>query len=360
MIIHNKTIYKHADLGGLFEGYIPSGETIDESLPTMTWKGGKIPFAMWQQMSAFFRHTFETKRSESQLRLFYHESMQQWRTGPLPQRFPSGMTTKELSDHPLYESTKAVLMEGGYAQWGTAHHHCEAGAFQSGTDTKDEETTMGLHLTLGDMGKNMHSFHARVVVIVPGTLGPDGKVAKPATSVQYAADILDWFEMPEPLPGWLPLDIQRGALMHALCLPSEAPFPDEWKTMLIDPPPVVATPHRFGQGARDSWLNAPQSYKPHSRHDDDFRWWDEDKEIVTTPASKEPLLDYDEPEPELTEAVIALAEKHGLTYYQMRGILEYWDDESARTPEEEAFAAEAFAFCEQNDYSWNDMAWAVE
>jgi hypothetical protein len=353
MIIHNKTIYKHADLGGLFEGYVPSGELIDESLPTMTWKGGKIPFAMWQQMSAFFRHTFETKRSESQLRLFYHESMQQWRTGPLPQRFPSGMTTKELSDHPLYESTKAVLMEGGYAQWGTAHHHCEAGAFQSGTDTKDEETTMGLHLTLGDMGKTMHSFHARVVVIVPGTLGPDGKVAKPATSVQYAADILDWFEMPEPLPDWLPVEIQRGALMHALCVPADAVFPEEWKTMLIDQPRKVVTPPRFGYGeSKRSWLNDPVVPQHSWRRDvEDADWWREDP---ATPAQGDPDTNA------FLSGLNDLAEKHGITFYQMKGMFDHWHDDYPCTPGEEKFMTEAITLGEQHNLGWNDISWALE
>jgi hypothetical protein len=273
MKLHNKQLFTHTLLsGGLFEGYVPATEPVEESLPTMAWKGGKIPFAMWQQMSSFFRHCYNEAKSESQLRLFYNEALQQWRVGPLPQKFPSGMVTKELPNHESYDSAKAALMSGGFEEKGTGHHHCSAGAFQSSTDTKDEESSTGLHLTLGDMHKPVHSFHARVVVMVPGALSSEGKVVRAAQSVQYEADVLDWFEMPEALPAWLPADLQREALLHALCCPSDVGFPPEWLDMLIKEPvrpPVKHAPP------------APSGFQQPSIASTPYKRWEQDREYDT-------------------------------------------------------------------------------
>lgn len=336
MIIHNNTVYEAASLGGgLFTGFVPKAD-ISQGLPTMKWNGGKISYQQWCQMLAFFRHTNENGNSESQVRLFYNESLQHWRIGPLPQRFPSGMTTKELPAHEDYERRKSALMDGGFDQMGTSHHHCSAGAFQSGTDSSDEGKSCGLHITVGDMGKEMHSLHLRVVVLVPGSLDENGKVTRAAASVQYDADPLDWFAFPADttLPEWFPKELQRQALLHALCVntnDSEG-FPPDWKATLIEAPKHTTQPHPFMQQGWRGATYTPNNHKPvgfangmaAKTGDDDYdadwdKYWEEqaaaDTKPVTVDEIEEAELD------EVFEEIHELRQKHGISYMQAKAVL---------------------------------------
>lgn len=151
------------------------------------------------------------------------------------------MTTKELPDDPSYESQVNEQMAGGFIKFGTVHHHCSAGAFQSGTDSADEKE-MGVHITVGNIGSERHSIHARVSLTIPGTLGADGKFLTVARHAYYHAVLGDWFDVAEASPCF-PEEIRDQITKWILGTPEgETTFPAQWATNLIKEPVKVWEP----------------------------------------------------------------------------------------------------------------------
>jgi hypothetical protein len=172
------------------------------------------------------------------------------------------MTAKELSDNEDYANQLNTQMAGGsWIKFGTVHHHCSAGAFQSGTDSADE-TEMGIHITLGNIGGPRHSIHGRVSLTIPGTLNADGTTAAKATHAYYSATFSDWFEIPDV---GIPVSdsIREEIAKHILCTPEaeDAKFPAQWAENLIKevPKPVVS---RVGFAAHEheAWHKSEDNY----------------------------------------------------------------------------------------------------
>lgn len=239
LITHQKKTYELRDLGNGFVGHVPSSVTITEGTPGLRWAKGKIPLEIWAQVVAFFQWSYEVSHSETQVRLFYNPDTDSWRVHAFPQKWGTGMTAKELSDTPGYNEQLSSLMEGGYFVFGTVHHHCAAGAFQSGTDSHDEKSVMGIHITVGNIGSAQHSIHGRVSLIIPGS-----GVSDPAKQAFYDAVWADWFNVPGIDPSW-PVEISSALVEWTLKQPSpeDTAFPDIWRDNLIKERPLhVVTP----------------------------------------------------------------------------------------------------------------------
>jgi hypothetical protein len=131
-----------------------------EPAPSCTWLGPRIPNALLRTILAWFH---KHRAGECQGKLFYHPARREWDFEPLPQLTPHGMTTKECPDDPRTAEILGRRGRQGWALNGTVHHHCSISAFQSGTDESDEESSNGLHITIGKLNAPVADWHARYV-----------------------------------------------------------------------------------------------------------------------------------------------------------------------------------------------------
>lgn len=125
--------------------------------PAFLWTGRKMTPLLWQQMLAFFKHTYDTHHAESCCRFLYHAELG-WDIVVFPQNMSAGLSVKDELD----DKVMALRMNAGWQPFGTAHHHCGAEAFQSSTDRTDELGHPGLHVTVGNLDKTPFTVHHRV------------------------------------------------------------------------------------------------------------------------------------------------------------------------------------------------------
>lgn len=263
LIKHKDGIYERRNLGNGFIGDVPSATSIREATPEMRWAGARIPLEVWRQVVAFFQWSQAETKSETQVRLLLNPATGEWKAHAFPQRYGTGMTTKELPDDPSYASQLNEQMANGFVKLGTVHHHCTAGAFQSSVDSADEKE-MGIHVTVGNIGSERHSLHARVSLTIPGTLGSDGKMLTPARHAYYQAVLCDWLEVPEA-PEAFPDEIREKITEWVLGTPTEEghPFPAQWATNLIKeevkvwPQQTHFKPKYFGDGELENDWGTP-------------------------------------------------------------------------------------------------------
>lgn len=164
---HGKLVVKE-DLG-LWEGDVaPILDEADEV--DIRWRGGKIPARILWECLTWFRKVNEKYSSEAQARLGYNPATREWCWTAFPQYVVAGLYSKEIPDDELTDEQRAMRLRatremaaGGFMEAGTIHSHCDAGAFASGTDDKDEITQNGVHITLGEISSEHPEIHGRVV-----------------------------------------------------------------------------------------------------------------------------------------------------------------------------------------------------
>lgn len=227
-LLHNKRLLQSVDTP-MFTGWAEAPDhKIVEGTPKFKWKGAKIPFALWSQIVCFLRWTQEEFGEEAMVTLFYHPANRTWGAWAFPQE-PNGMTVKHLSSHPQYAEDRARF-GAGWVQSGSVHHHCKGTAFQSGTDTTDEQDRDGVHITLGKMEENVLDTHIRQVF--DGVMGD--------------TNMLDWIDVPEYLEN-CPHYLVYGFADYAIRAVRTEEFPDEWKERIYERPktytPVVHQPN---------------------------------------------------------------------------------------------------------------------
>lgn len=139
-------------------------EDYPDTEPVIHWHGKKIPKWLWNGIKSFMTWSYGEFKSEAQIRLFYNEQSEKWRAVAFPQYIGTGMFSEEIKDHENNAGLlKFVAAADGWSEFGTVHHHCTAGAFQSGTDLKDEIDRPGVHITLGHITSATLDVHTRVV-----------------------------------------------------------------------------------------------------------------------------------------------------------------------------------------------------
>jgi hypothetical protein len=214
--------------------------------------GPKISPEMWAEVMAFFEWTQEIEKSESQVRLFLHPT-HGWKAWAFPQKGGTGMTISEIEDHPDRATQRARFADhDGWTYFGTVHHHCTAGAFQSGTDTADEKNQDGLHITVGHMDKEVRDLHCRLYIkghkfepVMNGfwSIGEETE--------RKAADYLDTFGIIPDLDkvARKQMSFSSAKLRANAGLPPVsadiAPFPAEWRANYIIP---VRFTHQYELG----------------------------------------------------------------------------------------------------------------
>lgn len=233
-VVHNGRVHSRFEHRHLV-GYRAEETTIPvvTTLPCLRWQGKKIPIALWREVLAFFKWSYKETRSETQVRIFHNFTTGEWKFHAFPQEKGTGMTTRELPDHPNRAEDEKVFE--GWEVWGTVHHHCAMAAFQSSTDRGNEESQAGLHITVGNMDKLEHDIHSRVTVVLPGELDAKGELVRAAEKVFYDTDLYSWFELPPEMqncPAALRITVLKYYLVTAAA--DDETFPQRWKDNVIE------------------------------------------------------------------------------------------------------------------------------
>lgn len=190
----------------------------------MDYLGPTIPPHVWHQVVSFFRWTYDTMHSESQARLYVNPIKREWRAWAFPQEARTGMTAKELhtTETPEQAAERFRIWgtepSGDWVYFMTAHHHCSAGAFQSGTDMANEKGQDGLHVTVGDMDKASHSLHARFYV----------------SSTEFNVDLSTFWDVGDLVRQQVPSKSWHDCAVYQMTRKMEIPFPDQWKANVIE------------------------------------------------------------------------------------------------------------------------------
>jgi hypothetical protein len=210
---------------GIYRGDIAVHIPEMKRKPNLHFTGTPMPVSLWRQCLGFLKWSYDEHKCESQLRLFYNVETGEWKAEVMPQKISFGMTTQEIEGH----KDRDAILEGLGADFhsiGSIHHHCNAGAFQSGTDYADEIKQNGLHVTVGCFNQPFADFHARISF----------------RRVMYErVRLSQWFEE---------VSIEHMSLEN---LPE---FPEVWKTRMIQ----VAHPNQAMAPQGRSWL--PSDTKP--------------------------------------------------------------------------------------------------
>jgi hypothetical protein len=178
LMVHNGRAFKEQTLGTL-SGWIVEPIEELEKLPPLNYSGVKIPTRLWDRIKNFMLWSYQEFNSEAQLRLYFNENSNRWRAVAFPQYIGTGLYSEEIKDHEDRDKVFELVSESkGWREFGSVHHHCNIGAFQSGTDHKDEKTRPGVHITLGHLDKDVYDIHARTVF----------------RGVTYATDFKQWVD----------------------------------------------------------------------------------------------------------------------------------------------------------------------
>ncbi len=211
---------------------------VQETTAKYEWEGPKMNLpnrAWWDEVMAFFEWTQREHHSEAQVRVYVNATTREWKAWAFPQRGRTGMTTRELEDHPQTAIQRAQFGDQ-WVYYCTIHHHCSGSAFQSSTDTSNEIGQDGIHITIGKVGSQHYDIHARVY---------QSRYHLPAVGLHSFWDVTAIKNsIPAHLKSLLPEDVDARLAAFEMCIPpaAETTFPELWKeNYIIDAPPPVRT-----------------------------------------------------------------------------------------------------------------------
>lgn len=131
----------------------------------------KIPGRIIGQALTFFRKVFERYKSEAYLQLYYSPVLNQYRLWCPKQEVSFAGVDYDRADQFEYtertgqgEKVKEVKQGMNWNMAGTIHSHCDFSAYHSGTDTGDEASFNGIHVTLGHVNRKEFSMCSSVAV----------------------------------------------------------------------------------------------------------------------------------------------------------------------------------------------------
>lgn len=199
---------------------------IKETSASFHYIGPKFTAGMWNEILAFFKWSYAKTHGESQVRLFVHPTLG-WKAWAFPQEASTGLSTTEMPDNPLTKEQRAQFNDEWYL-YGTVHHHCAASAFQSGTDTANERDQEGIHITVGDMGKEVHSLHFRFYY----------------KGCKFQPDMSEFWDVGEQMTvkakemkDTFGIEVSLGTIAErqmSQTSPKDTPFPELWMANLIE------------------------------------------------------------------------------------------------------------------------------
>lgn len=214
-------IVRDVTVDGIVKGsikYSVTGGTSD-----VQWTGPVIAPAVWHQILAFFKDTYERTHSECQVRLYLNLRTREWAAWAYPQRLRSMMTTEEIAGEDATKQREQFKDSEGWQYLGTVHHHCGASAFQSSTDRINEVNQDGLHITVGKIDEKQYDIHARFYL----------------SGAEFIPDLSLFWDVGEVARALLPKEVHDIVARHQMTTPAPAntEFPEQWKANLVEPPP---------------------------------------------------------------------------------------------------------------------------
>jgi hypothetical protein len=137
-----------------------TAETLDQRLlavePYINMNLPKLPQEVIYKALLFFRKVYNKHHAEAIVLLAYNEAQKEYKLFCPKQKVSGGHIDydRDLSERLTTvreneDSDWLALLEDGYTKVGTIHSHCNFQAFHSGTDTGDEASFNGVHITLG-------------------------------------------------------------------------------------------------------------------------------------------------------------------------------------------------------------------
>lgn len=265
MKINGSTVEDDVSIEGLLECKL--SHQIKETKGTVLYTGPKIPPEVWNEVLSFFKWCHTTYKSECQVRLYVSPTQGTWRAWAFPQEAKTGMTARELDNEDARTQRAELNMNPpDWIYFGTVHHHCSAGAFQSGTDEENEKNQDGLHITVGRMDEKKHDLHARFyrkgLKFTPDLswfydVTPSLDAVK--TWMASSPVALDPKINPTLFLGHKDKDDLAKSLM---CEPSVVEFPQAWRENIVEIKPVTPTVTPYVSPGSSSHTHIPSLYSP--------------------------------------------------------------------------------------------------
>lgn len=201
---------------------------IESTTVKFKYEGPKINPEEWKQVLSFFQWTYDTTHSESQVRVFLDPVDNKLVFWAFPQEAKTSMSAREIDNDDKKKQRSELPNAGKLIAFGTVHHHCAAGAFQSSTDYSDEKDVTGIHMTIGKMNDPQYNMHARFC----------------HGGFQLEPDLSQFWPIGE-IAEMVPPEHWDKVARYQMCKkPDKLDFPDQWKTNLIE----VKTVTRYDGG----------------------------------------------------------------------------------------------------------------
>lgn len=236
--VYNKTILTAKQDLGLYSGDIAFVPEEFKGHPRLNWSGSIIDIDQFRIALSFLKWTYDAHHVEGQVRLFYNEFTREWKAVALPQYIGTAAHTDEVEENdPIKSDIIADLLNSGFGQAATGHHHSGMNAFQSGGDKKDELGQNGFHFTVGHMGAKIADFNCRATF----------------RKINYDPN-QDMLDPNQWLPGLHNKRIQDEEIAYLWLNLTDLPlFPEVWKTYLRKKPEPVAHQWRGGYGHQSNF-----------------------------------------------------------------------------------------------------------
>ena len=120
----------------------------------------KVPGRIIGQALTFFRKVWYLHKSEAYVTLLYSAKLDQYKLWCPKQEVSGTSVNYDRTDQPSFEDRNT----NDWQMCGTIHSHCDFSAYHSGTDTHDESTFDGIHITLGHVNRAQFSMAASVAI----------------------------------------------------------------------------------------------------------------------------------------------------------------------------------------------------
>lgn len=264
--------------------------TVSSCTSRAQYLGPPFPREMWQEILSFFKWTYDTYQSESQVRLYVNTVKNSWKAWAYPQEARTGMTAKELDTPEANQQRSQLFKEKeGWLYFGTVHHHCSGSAFQSHVDMTNEQDQDGIHITVGKMDETVHDLHCRFYL----------------KKNQFEPDMSCFWDIGKGLREQLPQELWDRVARYQMSRPGIKEFPKQWKDNVIEVKRVETVPwnngsYIVGRGMSEKYWNGHRLYYDGSYFDEQEKKW------IWPP--KEEICEYPEKN---TEVVVATPKTRG-------------------------------------------------
>lgn len=219
LIKHKNQLIQEKKFPGLID--VKFTHEIKSTTAKFDYLGPKIPPEVWQMMLTFFKWTYDTTHSESQVRLYVNTERKLWAAWAYPQEARTGMSAREIDNEQTKLQRAQFPDSEGWIYFGTVHHHCGCSAFQSGVDEANEQNQDGLHITVGSMNNPHYDLHCRFYL--------NGACFDPDMSLLW--------DVGDEARKIFPIKFHNEIARHQMGEPNNVDFPDVWRTNLIEVKP---------------------------------------------------------------------------------------------------------------------------